>query len=260
MQKHAIDVSGKIFYTLAMKKFKKTLIIIALALVLLCAACLTYVSVYYRADETALAALSSDESVSVTKTDYGWFFDGPSEDEALIFYPGGKVEETAYAPLLHRLSARGLDVCLVSMPLRLAVNGRNKALAVIEQYDYQTWYIGGHSLGGVIGAVCAADHDGLFAGVIALAAYPAKPLSDDSQLLCIYGSEDRVLHMKVFEMSMNYAPENTSVHVIEGGNHAQFGNYGFQRGDGEALISAEDQQAQTVDLIMQSLRDRGADK
>lgn len=243
-----------------MKKFKRPLLIILAVLLLICAEGLIYVSVYYRADEAALAALASDETVTVTQTGYGWYFDGPSEDEALVFYPGGKVEETAYAPLLHSLAGRGLDVCLVSMPFRLAVNGRNKALDVVAQYDYKTWYIGGHSLGGVIGAICAADHDGLFAGVIALASYPAKPLEEDASLLCIYGSEDSVMRMKVFEKSMQYAPKNTSVHVIEGGNHAQFGNYGSQYGDGESLISAEEQQAQTVDLIMQSLRDRGADK
>ena len=36
---------------------------------------------------------------------------------------------------------------------------------------------------------------------------------------------------------------------IEGGNHAQFGNYGPQKGDLPATISAEEQQAQTVEAI-----------
>ena len=36
---------------------------------------------------------------------------------------------------------------------------------------------------------------------------------------------------------------------IEGGNHAQFGNYGPQEGDLPATISAEEQQAQTVEAI-----------
>ena len=46
---------------------------------------------YYKADETAMAALESDGEVAVSKTDYGYFFDGPEEDEALIFYPGAKL-------------------------------------------------------------------------------------------------------------------------------------------------------------------------
>lgn len=36
---------------------------------------------------------------------------------------------------------------------------------------------------------------------------------------------------------------------IQGGNHAQFGNYGPQKGDAPAAISAEEQQAQTVEDV-----------
>ena len=36
---------------------------------------------------------------------------------------------------------------------------------------------------------------------------------------------------------------------IQGGNHAQFGNYGPQKGDLPAEITAEEQQAQTVAAI-----------
>ena len=39
--------------------------------------------------------------------------------------------------------------------------------------------------------------------------------------------------------------------TIEGGNHAQFGNYGLQQGDGTATISAESQQSETVAQILQ---------
>ena len=57
-----------------------------------------YVEQYYRADVAAEEALVSDGNVSVERTGYGWYFDGPGEESALVFYPGGKVEETAYAP------------------------------------------------------------------------------------------------------------------------------------------------------------------
>ena len=71
---------------------------------------LLYAEQYYHADQSALSALESDDTVSVSKTDYGWLFDGPSENDALIFYPGAKVEETAYAPLLHLLAKEGMAV------------------------------------------------------------------------------------------------------------------------------------------------------
>ena len=43
---------------------------------------------------------------------------------------------------------------------------------------------------------------------------------------------------------------------IEGGNHAQFGNYGPQKGDLPATISAEEQQKQTVEAIEAFLAQR----
>ena len=68
---------------------------------------LLYTADYYRADGTALQAMKPD-GIRINRTDYGWYFDGPSETDALVFYPGGKVEETAYAPLLSRLAEDGI--------------------------------------------------------------------------------------------------------------------------------------------------------
>ena len=45
---------------------------------------------------------------------------------------------------------------------------------------------------------------------------------------------------------------------IEGGNHAQFGNYGPQKGDLPATISAEEQQARTVAAIEEFLEEAAA--
>ncbi len=219
---------------------------------LFCMIFLVYAEQYYHSDGTAYAALKSDENVAVTQTEYGWLFDGPSEDDALIFYPGGKVEETAYAPLLHHLAGQGMDVCLVKMPFRLAVFGVNKADQVLKKYDYTHWYIGGHSLGGAMAASYAASNRGKLSCVFMLAAYPSKPLDGYSRAVIIYGSEDGVLNLGKLEEANKYLPENSVTYVIEGGNHAQFGNYGVQDGDGDAVISAEEQQYRTAELILQT--------
>ena len=217
------------------------------------AAFLIYTGQYYHADGTAESALKSDEAVSVIQTDYGWLFDGPSAENALIFYPGGKVEETAYAPLLHRLAGQGMDVCLVSMPFHLAVFGANKADQVMKQYDYAHWYIGGHSLGGAMAASYAASHSSALSGVIMLAAYPTKLLDEKIQAITIYGSEDGVLNRTRMEEAKRYLTDNSRTCVIEGGNHAQFGNYGAQDGDGNAAVTSEEQQLQTVEFILQNI-------
>ncbi len=234
------------------RKRKKLRIALLCVLVILVLCFFLYTQQYYHADPSALSALASDETVSVTKTDYGWLFDGPSQSDALIFYPGAKVEETAYAPLLLALAERGMDVCLVKMPFRLAFFGLNKADALISDGGYTNWYIGGHSLGGAMAASYAADHDELLTGVILLAAYPTKPLSDSLTATVVYGSEDHVLNMAKMEAGYAFLPERAARYVIEGGNHAQFGNYGEQDGDGSASISAKEQQRQTVEQILRN--------
>ena len=223
-------------------------IVLAVTALISAAVFLIYVSDYYRADETAAEALKSDE-VSVEKTEYGWFFDGPSEDTALVFYPGGKVEETAYAPLLHGLAAAGMDVCLAKMPFRLAVLDTDAAKDIIEQYGYEKWYIGGHSLGGVMAADFAARHNDLLEGVILLAAYPVKKIPSQLSELLLAGSMDQVINMDKVAEGRQYAPEYYEEYVIEGGNHAQFGFYGRQKGDGIASITPQLQIQETIGYI-----------
>ena len=203
-----------------------------------------YTADYYRADETALHAMESD-NIRITRTDYGWYFNGPSETEALIFYPGGKVEETAYAPLLSRLAENGIDVCLVKMPFHLAVFGVNAAERVMKEYSFDEWYIGGHSLGGAMAAVFAAKHE--LDGVVLLAAYPTGPVEEP--VLLLFGAEDGVLNRDRVFAAAEYG--SVEEHVLDGGNHAQFGNYGPQKGDGTPAITAEEQQDETVRLILE---------
>ena len=232
------------------RRGRRVLLWLGLALLLTTAAFLLYAADYYRADETALDALGSDGTVRVSRTDYGWFFDGPGETRALIFYPGGKVEETAYAPLLRLLAEQGTDVCLVKMPLRLAVLAPDRADMVLAEHDYESWFIGGHSLGGAMAANYAAEHTESLDGVILLAAYSTEPLPDSLPVLSVYGTEDGVLNRGNYEKNLANVPNLQEV-VIEGGNHAQFGSYGEQRGDGEASIDPGMQWNETAEAILE---------
>ena len=203
-----------------------------------------YTANCYRADAAALQAMKSDE-IRIERTDYGWYFDGPSETDALVFYPGAKVEETAYAPLLRRLAEDGIDVCLVKMPFRLAIFGLNAAERVMKEHASDRWYIGGHSLGGAMSAVFAEKHD--LDGVILLAAYPTGPVEEP--ILLLRGSEDGVLNLDRISNASEFG--DVKEYVLDGGNHAQFGNYGPQKGDGVPAITAEEQQEETVRLILE---------
>ncbi len=227
---------------------RKSWMIPLVILVLLLGAFFIYTGIYYHAEPSAQKALESGGTVTVTQTECGWLFDGPSERDALIFYPGAKVEETSYAPMLRTLAEKGIDVFLVRMPFRLAIFGKNLAGGIRSSYPYDRWFIGGHSLGGAMAADYAAEHDD-FDGTVLFAAYPTKQLPKDDLEIVIYGSEDGVLNMEKLEKGRAYAPVRVRELRIEGGNHAQFGNYGIQSGDGEARISAQRQQEETAEFI-----------
>jgi len=211
---------------------------------------LLWASDYYHADQTALEAMIPDDKVKVRTVSTGWVFDGPSEDTAFIFYPGAKVEAVSYGPILHEIARKEADVYLVDMPMNLAFFGINRADQIINSTSYDHYYLGGHSLGGAMAAMYAADHDSdSLEGLILLAAYPIKNL--DIDVLLLYGSQDRILNMDKVKKVEELAPEpgQYSKYIIEGGNHAQFGNYGKQKGDGQAWISAVDQQKEALQLL-----------
>lgn len=238
-----------------MKRWKKNLIIIVVIMIVLLLAILIYLGQYYHADETATEALNSDDRVKVTEQAEGYYFDGPGEDTAVVFYPGGKVEEESYAPLLQQLAVQGQDAFLLKLPFRLAIFDMDAADDVVGDYDYDHWILAGHSLGGVAAASYASEHADEVDGLVLLASYPTEEISEQTKMLSIYGSEDHVLNMKSYEKSRNLWSAQTEEYVIEGGNHAQFGNYGEQKGDGEATVSAKKQQAETAEQIIELFDD-----
>ena len=236
-----------------MKKIwnKKKIVLPLLAGVILLITTLWYVNDYYHTDENVQEYLQTKETVSVTEMSDGLYLDGSGDNAVMIFYPGAKVEYTAYLPLLSDLAERGIDCFLIKMPCNLAFFGQNKAKKIMDSYEYDHWYLSGHSLGGAMAASYASGHLESLNGLVLLAAYPTKSLKSDSfSVLSLYGSEDGVLNMEKVEEGNSYMPADYTEICIEGGNHALFGNYGEQKGDHTAKISREEQQAQTVKAIL----------
>lgn len=235
-----------------MKKGRKRAgILLLIAAAVLAAGCFVYVNDYYHSD-VGPEEIGDNERVTITETEEGILLDGPGNESALIFYPGAKVEYTAYLPLGYRLADGGVDCFLVKMPCNLAFLGMNKAENIMDAYAYEHWYLAGHSLGGAMAASYAAAHLEKLEGLALLAAYPTKSLQADSfSVVSLYGSEDGVLHMEKLEAGQSLMPSDYREICIEGGNHAWFGNYGEQNGDNPAKISREEQQSQAADAILQ---------
>ncbi|HDP77139.1 MAG TPA: alpha/beta hydrolase [Mesotoga infera] len=203
----------------------------------------------------ALQALNSSNMVLYSFKDRIHTFSTRKESKVgVIFYPGGLVDPIAYAPLLKELATKNLTTFLVDMPLDLAILSPNSAAAIIESNpDIGIWIMAGHSLGGSMPARFASRNQGIVSVLILLAAYPASvdSLSEsDLHVLSVYGSEDTVIDKDALEKGRSLLPADTTYIVIEGGNHAQFGYYGPQKGDGKAVISLLEQQKLTVDAIL----------
>ena len=235
-----------------MTKTKKRILILSAVILVLAVMIAVYLSDYSKADATALAALESSGTVEVTETDYGWFFDGPGTDAALVFYPGAKVEATAYAPLLRLLAENGTDVCLAEVPARMAFLAVNKAEKVMAGYDYDNWFTGGHSLGGWAAEHYASKHGEGLQGVVLFAARPRDGVGVPELVLC--GSEDGLVK-PAETLDAGDVGENVTLEIIEGGNHAQFGSYGTQSGDGTATVSAEAQREEGARLTAEWMRE-----
>lgn len=215
-----------------------------------------YVSDYYHADTTAISAFSCSESITKTTLSDDVIVYSPEKAESgFIFYPGGKVEYTAYEPLMEACAENDMLCVLIQMPFNLAVLDMDAANGIKEQFpEIETWYIGGHSLGGSMAASYVSNNTLNFDGLILLGSYSTADLTEtDLKVLSIYGSEDKVLNKEKYEKYKINLPDDFSEFILEGGCHAYFGMYGAQKGDGTPTLGNEEQIRLTADKIDQFL-------
>lgn len=229
---------------------KRILLLIAAVLLVLILGCGFYAGDYYRAEETNAVW---PDSISVEISDDRMIFIPEETDTGLIFYPGGKVEFTAYAPLMSKLAEQGVLCVLLKMPLNLAVLNVNAAEGIPEQFpEVENWYLSGHSLGGSMAASHAGKHTDIYDGLALLAAYSTEDLTQTGLKVCsLYGDRDGILDMEKYRKYRSNLPENTWEWVLEGGNHADFGNYGRQEGDGESSLESGVQLHWTAERILE---------
>ncbi|MGD9676930.1 MAG: alpha/beta fold hydrolase [Vulcanibacillus sp.] len=206
---------------------------------------LIYASDYYKAEDVSVPAMQGDSTMRIQDNLIVLSPTMPS-DTALIFYPGAKVEYIAYLPILEKIKQNlGITCIIVKMPFNMAIFDTNAADKIIDQFpDIEKWYIGGHSMGGAMASDYASKNQDKVEGLILLGAYIYGDYPAENALT-VYGTFNTSVAEKI-----NYS-EN--IVVIDGGNHAQFGNYGKQKGDPDATISREEQQDITVEAIEEFL-------
>ncbi len=235
-----------------MKKIIKPIIYFCIAVSLLIGVFLLYTLDYYHADDDSITNFIKDSIVVKTIPYEGAITYKIDESEiGFIFYPGGKVEYTAYEPLMYELASKGITCVLVEMPFNLAVFNADAANKILDLYpDIEKWYIGGHSLGGSIAASYLEKNYDKFEGLVLLGSYSTSDLSEkDLEVLSIYGSEDLVMNKEKYKKNKENLPREFVEIIINGGCHAYFGMYGKQKKDGNPSIEVEEQISLTADYI-----------
>jgi hypothetical protein len=236
-----------------MKSKKKLIIVFLLILVVGMASGVIYWTQSTKLPTAAaIEALEPGSGILVTQSNRRIEFSSrEAQSIGFIFYPGGGVDYRSYSPQLRLIAEEGIQVFLQEMPLNIAFLGANRAADIIENHpEISIWAIGGHSLGGVAAAEFAANNPEVDALVL-WASYPANDklrFREALQVLSMYGTNDGLTTLQDIEDSKDLLPEDTMFLSIEGGNHAQFGSYGTQNGDGKASMSAEQQASKTACL------------
>lgn len=219
-----------------------------------------------RASADARRALEGDAQVRVEHGDRLWRFTPvgrPSSRAGLVFYPGALVDPVAYAPTASAVARAGYPVVLIELPTRGAFGGADSPEIFPRAREamrltpgVSRWAVSGHSRGGAVAARMAfADPAGLSGLVLIGTSHPRDFSLAQTPLRVtrVYGTHDTVASVSKQETTRRNLPESARIVVVEGGNHSQFGSYGFQPGDWPATVSRAEQQRQTVAALIEML-------
>lgn len=218
----------------------------------------------YRSSGEARAALTSDGRLTIAHPDGHWSFDPSAPATAgLIFFAGALVDPVAYAPLARGIAEAGFPVLLVELPRRGVFGGADgpevfaRARAAAATRPRVTrWIVAGHSRGGVVAAQIVRDGFPGLAGAVLIGTSHPRGFSIAAATIPItrvYGTRDTVADVEKLDATRGNLPPSTRIVAIDGGNHSQFGYYGFQPGDWPATITRDAQQAITRSALLDAL-------
>lgn len=238
-----------------MRRAGAVLIGVAVVVVLVTVVFLVYAHTVFAGDrEASLDAWRSD-AVTIATTETSIVIEPASggTDVGLVFVPGAKVEPSAY---LYKLSgvveATGMTVVITKPTLNLAFfDARPLSAFTAAAPHVERWFVGGHSLGGVRACQLAAeaartadaagaDEDPGIVGLMLFGSYCVDDLSDSGlAALSIVAENDGLSTPDDVAQRSGLLPADAMSVLIDGANHAAFGDYGDQPGDGAATVDRQ---------------------
>lgn len=197
--------------------------------------------------------LKSSDSVEVNYDEMGniIFIPNVAKDIAILFYPENLVNAESYAPLCFKLAEEGYGVVLIKPFLNISFFSIFKTKKILNKEEkINKWIIVGHGSGAKVGSYIVRKFPQKIKGIVFLASYPIFDISEyNVKSLVIYAEFDSIVsYDKIMKKFENF-PKNTEFLKISGGNHSQFGYFGGIFGDGESLITKEQQQEIIIEKI-----------
>lgn len=200
---------------------------------------LTWFHIVLPADREAVDQAFADDRIRYSLSS-GLITATPASGESttgMVFYPGAKVDPYAYLPTLQKVVAGGVTVVIVEPLFNMALFDLTPlGEATATAPGVTDWWVGGHSLGGV--KACMVAENESIRGLVLLASFCANDLSQrELSVIQLLGDSDDLTDPIAVEDARALLPVGATEQVLTGANHASFGAYGPQSGDGEATLS-----------------------
>lgn len=232
-------------------KFKKAVVIIIALTIISFLGFWAYVQVRtYQAEPIYLDLIMADRSLLIEDEPNYYRITPDFSDPAakpIVYYPGGLVAPEAYLYKMGAVASNlSTNVYIIKAPFNAAIFNTGSAGAIIDNYELNAVWVGGHSLGGI--AACrytSANPDKVY-GLFLFGSYCDQDISGfNGPVVSIMGLQDLIINRENYSTAKTQLPASTIIIEVEGLNHSDFGNYGLQKGDGESNLSNE----QVIEII-----------
>jgi hypothetical protein len=217
---------------------------------------LTWFHIVYPADRGATLEVYRDARI-VVKQDPHLIVMAPvssPNSTGVLYFPGARVDPYSYLYPLSEVAANGVTVVIMQPALNMALfDQRDFDALTLQTPAVTSWTLAGHSLGGV--RACMLSSNPKVATLVLFASYCATDISHlDLDVVVVTGDQDGLINEEALRDSLALLPPGRLGNVvIDGANHASFGTYGPQPGDGVAMITAPEMRKEITKILLGSL-------
>lgn len=235
---------------------KKFLLFVWIVIFFACASFLLWTQFYYHAETDALSRVMNNAEVSISEEKKTITITPLNKNlkYTFIFYPWAKVDAHSYLAKLWKIATDNSVKIIISKPLfHLQIFDINAAADI----SWENIIIGGHSLGGSMACEYAANHSNNISGMILFWAYCNADISELwIEALILSASHDEILSPSKIESYRHNLGADNTFFILDGSVHAQFWDYGPQKGDGTSTLTDKEvitQISEQIGIFLKSL-------